>query len=228
MSTDYIPKADALFVGWAVNFKTVAVAEAATLGLTIADTTELTASVEALQAKMLLATEPVTRGQKTIMEKNEARTATTALVRTLVRRIQAAPGVTDDLRFDLGINIPKPRTRREAPTEKPKADLVAREGTSVYVRFHDGSGTKRGKPDDVTDLLVFSYVGPTPPETAAEWTAVEVTGRTLVRFDFPTTLPAGTSVWMTASYRNAAGTGPGADPLGTVLAGGGVELPMAA
>jgi hypothetical protein len=229
MQNDYLPRPDAQFLAWLVNFKTqVNTIGPVVLGLTVADETALTAATDSLQTKLPLATDPATRGKKTIFEKDEAKRAAAALVRTLVRRVQVATGVTNDMRLALGINIPKPRTRRERPTVKPKIDLISREGTSVFARFHDGSGSKRGKPADVTELLVFSYVGPVAPLEPAEWTTVEVTGKTLVRVDFPTDLPAGTRVWITGCYRNAAGTGPGADPLGTVLAGGGTELPMAA
>lgn len=229
MQNDYLPRPDALFLAWLVNFKTVVTALGpTTIGLTLADATQLGDATDLLQAKLPLATDPGTRGKKTIYEKDEARKAATALVRRLVRRVQVAPAVTNDQRLELGINIPKPRTRRERPTAKPKLDLVDRERTAVIVRVHDGTGTKRGKPADVTDILVFSFVGAVAPTDPAEWTTVGVTGKPLVPVDFSPMLPAGTKVWVTASYRNPAGTGPGADPLGTVLAGGGTELPMAA
>jgi hypothetical protein len=136
--------------------------------------------------------------------------------------IQGTLTVTNQQRTDLGLTV-----RDAEPTPLPVpgkagAEVISVSGQTVLVRIYDPlNPTRRGKPLGVAGATIVSYVGDEPSLNPAEWTFQGNTTRTKVQVAFPSTLTAGTKVWIAAFFFNPRGqSGQACDPVGTNLQGG--------
>lgn len=218
----YLPQTDSGLLAWATNFSTQISAAATTYGLTVEQVAAYSVLVEDYNTALTAATDPSTRGGSTVQAKNLARQALIAESRTLAMAVTNHPGVTDQQRYDLGLTVrDKQPTPVPPPTESPVLEIDSREGTIVTIRLHDGSSTRRGKPDGVIGASVFSYVGATAPVDIDDWKFQGNTTKTLVNVEFPVTTTPGTTVWLTAFwYNRRAESGPGCAPVSAIIAGG--------
>ncbi len=118
---DYIPAPDAEFNAWQQNFVTYASANLAGLGLVAGDMTPITAAqttwASAYPAHVTAAAAAISARAA----KDGARVSYVALLRALVRRLQASPDVSDAERASLGITIPDPGS---GPIGPPKLSQV--------------------------------------------------------------------------------------------------------
>ena len=98
-------------------------------------------------------------------------------------------------------------------------------GRTASLRLHDAAQpTRRGKPLGVSGAAVFSYVGAAAPADLAAWTFEGNTSRTRVDVLFPTSVPAGATVWFTAYWFNERKqAGPACDAVSANLPGGSVS-----
>jgi len=73
---------------------------------------------------------------------------------------------------------------------------------------------------------IFSFVGPTPPTEISDWKFEGSAGRvTKIDVTFPSTLAAGTKVWLCAFWFNGSKqSGAACDPICTNLPGGRVSM----
>ena len=147
-SDDFVPKNDLDFVAWSANFFTVLNLNLATVGLVAGDVTPVQAASTALSAAYTDQVAKVAAAEAAVETKKTRRTAYEPPLRLLVKRIQAHPGMTDALRAQLKITVPKrTRTRRGVGAEIPGLLLETRPGI-VVVRFgtEPGNELTNGKP----------------------------------------------------------------------------------
>ena len=203
------------------NFSAVVSISPADFFISAQASTDLVAANAAFGSAYTATLDPSTRTKVSIQVRNAAALTLVNMLRFLVSSIGNNPQITDVQRTELNIPIRKRPVRRPAPTISPDIDIVERGGTMVRIRLHSASLTpRRAKPDGVAGAAIFTFVGATPPQILTEWVAWGVTGKTMNDIEFDPALPAGTKVWFTAFYYNSAGSGPGAEPVSTVLAGG--------
>ena len=97
---------------------------------------------------------------------------------------------------------------------------------TVSIRLSDTtSDAKRGKPLGVAGASVFSWTGTGPaPSDIADWKFETNTGKTMLEVSFPSTLMAGSKVWLTAFWFNGRKeSGPACAAISVNLPGGGVS-----
>ena len=112
-SQDFIPKNDAEFLAWSTNFFAVLNANLAALGLVAADVTPSSTAQTNYSTTFTDQVAKQAAADAAVATKKTRRTAYEPLLRSLVRRIQAHPGMTDGLRAQLGVTVPtRTRTRR--------------------------------------------------------------------------------------------------------------------
>ena len=143
--------------------------------------------------------------------------------RLLARNIQANAGVTAEQKTELGLTVKADPTSINPPTMKPQGDIVAVSGRTVTAQFHDPENpTRRGKPDGVAGIAVFSHVGTSqPPDDPEAWTFQGNTTRTRVSVEFDSSVPGSATVWLRAFYFNPRmQSGPASDPVSTNLQAG--------
>ena len=125
-SKDYIPTKEGEVVPWIENFVQVATANATALGLGTVDITALKTMNGDLAGKINAAIAKQSEAKAATEAKNIQMDKTVDTVRSMVRQVQAKPGVPDSLKSQLGLNIPDSSPASVHPSQ-PK-DLSAEIG----------------------------------------------------------------------------------------------------
>lgn len=134
----YIPNRDTEFTSWFSQFKDAFATYALGLGFTAADVTNLNNSFTAWQNKYNDHQSAVTAARAARQAKLDQRDASTDLIRSLVKRIQANPSTTNQMRKEFGITVPKEgKTPVPPPKEAPFIELDY--GTRGQVTVHVGT-----------------------------------------------------------------------------------------
>lgn len=225
------PPREADLVSWSANFATKISATPVAFGLTAAQATAFSALNSTWASAYTTASEHGTNSSAAIIAKN---TAKQNLLnggngaRQLVAIVRAFPTITKSQLADLGI---RPRdvvpTPVPPPARAPDLSIVSVAGRTVKIRMRDAENPdRRGKPVGVQGASVMTFVGAAPPADPLDWSLMLNTSRTVVDLEFPSTVPAGSLVWISAFWFNARKqTSPAAAIQSTNIAGG---LAMAA
>ena len=225
-SLDYLPSREADLVTWSDNFNTLITATPTAYGLTAGQATAYTALHSAFVTAWEIANRPSLRTTPAIETKNTAKynlISGPGGIHELAMIVQDFPGTTNTERADLGLTVrdadPSPIP---PPTMSPGLDIVAVNGRTVKIRLHDAaSPSSRAKPAGVKGASVYSYVGATPPESIDAWKYEGSTTKNVIDIDFPTTVAAGSKVWLAAYWTNPRlQSGPPCDPVATTVGGG--------
>jgi hypothetical protein len=146
--TRYIPPNDAEFLAWMNNFISVLNANLATFGLVAADLTPLTNARNDFQTKLGNFQTAETAFRTVSEAKKTARNTAEPLFRQMAQRINRHLAMTNALRAQLGLTVPKPRQRRGVGPEIPGVRLEVDAGR-VVVHFgtNPDDETRNGKPD---------------------------------------------------------------------------------
>lgn len=220
---DYLPAKEAALLQWATTFGTYITANAVAVGLVAAQATAFNAALTAFHTSYNVTSNRETRSGAAVITKDEKKAALVALARQLVHIVQSFPATTNTQRAEMGITVPRERTPIPPPAFSPTADVKSVTGNSVLLQLHSStSGTRRGKPEGVSGAQLFSYVGASPPTTAAGWHyegGITRAGKILVEFD--PSLPMGTKAFICAFWTNERNqSGPACAPVEVVLLGG--------
>jgi hypothetical protein len=148
MAAGYIPRNDAEFLAWMNNFISVLNANLATFGLVAADLTPLTNARNDFQTKLGNFQTAETAFRTASEAKKTSRNTAEPLFRQMAQRINRHPAMTNALRAQLGLTVPKPRQRRGVGPEIPGVRLEVDAGR-VVVHFgtNPDDETRNGKPD---------------------------------------------------------------------------------
>ena len=131
--SDYLPARDNDFLVWHDQFKAGLTAQAATFGLTEADTAAVASDNADLRAKIAAANAAAAATQRATRDKTAARQASEQRVRALTRRLKAHPAYTPALGAQLGIEGPEDTT--DLGTAKPNLTAVDQTGGVVELAF---------------------------------------------------------------------------------------------
>lgn len=162
---DFIPASDADLITWATNFSTTVDDNLTATGILTAEQEAFAALVTAFQTALTNHAAMQTSAQAATQTKNTARAALVDAARSMARRIQAKPDVTDALRADLGITIPSSnQTAVGAPTTRPVLSVQTGNRLQHVINFQDETTpTSRAKPAGVLGCEIYRYVGTTAP-----------------------------------------------------------------
>ncbi len=170
MALDYIPAPDVEFNAWQLNFVTYANANLIGLGLVAGDMTPITTAQAPWNTNYAAhtAAQSAALGARAI--KQGSRAAYEAVIRPLVRRLQASSAVSDPERAALGITIPDPLgTPVTPPTTRPVALIECGQRLRHVVSFFDElTPTRRAKPPGVIGAEIWVKVGGPPPTDPSE------------------------------------------------------------
>jgi hypothetical protein len=186
---DYIPAADAEFHAWQQNFVSVANANLAGLGLVAGDMTPITAAQTTWGTTYPAHVTAAAAATSARTAKDGARAAYVALLRSLVRRLQASPQVDDAERAALGITVPDPgSTPVGPPTSRPVVAIECAGRLRHTLNFTDeGTPTRKAKPAGVLGAEVWvnvQAIGQPTPTDPATFTFVALDTRTPFPMEF--------------------------------------------
>ena len=216
-SKDFLPSSDEALRGFTLNFNDILAAQPAKYGLSDEQMSDYTEQQAAFTAALAAATSPMTRGNRTVYEKNEAKRTLVATTRSYARQINGLMRITDDERQALGLNIRDTTpTRINPPTTAPYVRVTGVENSTIYLELRQ-DGDLRAKPANVADALVFTYVGTSAPTDVNQWNYAMTTGRTNLSMPFPAGA-GGNTLWIAAFWTNAKGqSGPSSSPVSVNL-----------
>jgi hypothetical protein len=223
MATVFPPRKDADLFAFTPIFSAKITAAPTDYGLTAADATAFASLSTAWVNAYNLAADPDTRTKSTVAAKDQARTNVLASLRSLGKRIQATPTVTDAQKESLGLPVhdtkPSPVP---PPAVAPILTVVSAVGNTVRLRLEDATApSRRGKPANVAGAAVFSFVGDEPPADLAAWSFEGNTSRTTFDVVFPASVAPGALVWFCACWFNPRlANGPVCAGLSTHIPGG--------
>ncbi|MBL0870350.1 MAG: hypothetical protein IBJ18_07235 [Phycisphaerales bacterium] len=183
---DYIPGPDANFQAWQSNFVTYANANLAALGLTAADMAPVTAAQSTWATAFPAHVAAVAAAKAAKQTKDEARAAYVAVIRPLVRRLQAAPQVSDAERAALGITVRQEPSPIGAPTTSPICTIECGARLQQTLRFVDSATpTRKAKPQGAIGVEIWNKVGNAPPAGEADlrFVAVDTNSPYVMNFD---------------------------------------------
>lgn len=207
----YVPRREADLVTWSRNLSTKISADPTMYGLDLAQAAEYATLQTAYADAYTTANESSTRTTPTIVEKNLAKQALIEYTREIVEIIQAYPGTTDVMRAELQITIrdhePSPSP---IPAYAPTFHIVKVIGHKIWYTLREPGSDSRGKPDGVIGALLHAFIGDAAPSNPADWQTLGLATRTNSTIILPSAqYPAGSRVWLSASWVNPKGqTGP--------------------
>ena len=200
---DYIPPRDGNFLGWEQNFLTVATANVTALGLVAGDLTPVTAGQTAFEEALTNHQAAQALAQSATAGKNDTRDALEDAIRVVVRKIQANPTVSNELKQQLGITAEQGRSPAPTPESRPVAEVEEVEGLTQVLRLTDSASGKRAKPYGVRAIEARMAIGTTPPADPEQMPIVGYLSSGKLVMNFAGT-EAGKTAWYAFRYVNAA------------------------
>lgn len=182
---DYIPGPDANFQSWQDNFLTYAMANLAALGITAADLAPLVAAQSTWLTDFPAHVAAANAAKAAKQAKDEARSGFVALIRPLVRRLQASEVVSDAEKAALGITVAQSPSPIGPPTTAPICSIECGNRLQHVLRFVDEqTPTRKAKPAGVLGVEIWNKVGETPPlnESELRFVAVDTSAPYVVNF----------------------------------------------
>ena len=175
---DYIPTKEGDIVPWTENFIAVANANLATLGLVALDITNVTTKKTDCSTKLNTAIAKQAESKAATDAKNMSKSGLVTNIRVLARQIQARPGVPDNLKEQLGLNVPDPTPSPVHPI--PPVDLSGNIGVGGLANM---KWNRNGNPQGTTFLIEWSNNFDTG------WRIIGTTSKTT--YETPLTEPSG-------------------------------------
>ena len=222
MGRNWLNETDDGLRTFALSFGTQAVADPIPIGLTAPIAAAYLAQAEAFDAAVTAARGP-DRGPAKTQAKNSLKIELIAETRRLARVVQACLTTTDEDRVKLNLPVhdtePSPIPR---PTLAPLVSVVSVTGHTVRLRLANAElPSSRARPPGTAGAMIFRYIGEAAPTGVDGWTFAGNTAQTQFDVTFDAAVPAGSKVWLTASWFNPRlETGPGAEPVSTTIGGG--------
>jgi hypothetical protein len=227
MSHGFLPRTDALLLNWAKNFSQKILTHYASLGISLEQAQAFEQLRDDFAASLLLCV-PQIRNRVATSGKNEVRALLKANAKLLSLIIQGQANVGGQQKIELGLNVRKAPTAREAPSSAPAIRLspgLGQNTVSVHLKQSGDDTGLRGRPRSAIGAMVFTFVGDDePPTDLSGWRFHALASSTSIDIAFDAQLAPGTKVWVTASWIGSRKqTGPLASAISTHLLGGGVS-----
>ena len=213
---------DAVFQAFTHNLAARVAANFGTYYVTDDDATAYDALQRDFAAKLVKATDPLTKGESATFAKNQSRKLLLKETQRLANQIENTMAVSDQLKKDLGLTVRSGHgTPVARPDSAPVVSVVKQSGLMLKVRLGDEADpTRRGRPQGVAFASVMTFVGDVPPADPAGWVFQGNSSLNVLTMSFPPETAPGSTVWVCAVWSNAkTQSGPVSSPLPVRIAG---------
>lgn len=180
MAHDAFPPKDSEFNNWVVPFNSYIQSNitlgSTWMGVTNAEAQALSAAVSTWSSAYGLALTPASAGPLATQAKTEARTALEAILRPLIRQLQANPAMTNDIRAGLGIHIAAgTHTRAPVPATAPQLTILNGLHLEHIIGFKDAtSPNSKKKPDGVKCCRIYFKIGGAAPADLSQMAILDM------------------------------------------------------
>jgi hypothetical protein len=173
------PDADAQFDLWAANYKTETASDGTSFGLSAVDVSSAGGVVDAFHTSYLAAADAIEAARGAVAAKDAARAAAQTIILPQIRRLQAAPNMTNTVRERYRIPT---RGTTPAPVPPPTAVPVASVEVPAPLTHKliivEGSTPDRVRlPEGVERIEILGKIGGTAPVTDDELAVLGSTTR---------------------------------------------------
>lgn len=167
MAAPYIPPTDPLLRVFAVNYQTLTTATPGAFGITAPDAVTISDAVNLFVVALDAYTED-TRTAVLVAAKNAAKNAMIGILRTYSAQIRLNPGVTDENKVALGLNLPNNTPSPiPAPVTNPLISVIGSTPGSHTIRYADSNTPdKRSKPFGAVAMELYRVIGAAPVEVS--------------------------------------------------------------
>jgi hypothetical protein len=206
----YLPSRLADRMLWLANFVAQLNATGVNYGFTTSEKAAMGTALADLQMTVDANADAQEQARVARQEQEAALAAFLVTVRAAVRRLQAAPAMTDAARAQYQITIPDTsRTPVPPPTARPLADVDVSDRLEHTLRYHTAEDpARRARPDGVAGVRVYLKIGGDAPPAPEQMDLGGFTTRDSFTKTF-TGADAGKTVWYCGVYYNTRGeTGP--------------------
>ena len=165
MSRDYVPRADGRCLAWLLGLSANISQHWSAYGMSQPDAANLAARVADFQAAAQVAANEATRTKAKVLAKDEYRAIAVNLARVMCQQIKLNQGVSDEMKQQAGIPVPRPPgfRRLPAPGSRPTLAITGNVNLMQTVAFADSDGpSRRGRPPGSKALYLFVAVGDGP------------------------------------------------------------------
>ncbi len=162
---DYIPRTDASFDTWQINFVTFFLANAAALGFDpLVEGAALTSAQVVWGGSYAAHTTAQADAQAATGLKDTDRVSLIDMIRGLTVQMQANPAVTDAQRNSLGITVADTiPTPVGPPKSRPVLEVDTSQRLQITVAFRDEFATNVAKPEGVRGCEIWTKIGDPAP-----------------------------------------------------------------
>ncbi len=197
------PDSDAQFDLWAANYKAESATDGTSYGLTGAEVTSAGALCDQFHTAYLAAQNAIEAARAAVAAKDAARSNAEATIRPQIRRLQAAPNMTNTVRERYRIptrgTTPAPVP---VPTEVPVASVEVPAPLTHKLIIADGSSPDRIRlPEGVERIEILGKIGGSAPVNDDELSVLGSTTRARHTLSFPMT-EGGKTVYYRFRYVN--------------------------
>lgn len=175
------------YYDWLTHYNDVAAANMAALGLSAPDVAAINSAWIALGYARAAEENTQAAWHASVVNKDQKRSEAEAITNGLTKGIQARPGVSDMLKSDLGITVPKTtRTPAAVPTTAPSFQRVDTSVGGILGLYIVDATTpdSRAKPPGVVSCEVRMQVGGTPPASRDAMVTAGIVTRSPFRKSF--------------------------------------------
>lgn len=215
-----LPNSEPLLIEYALRFSTQLSALGTVYGFTTEQTNAVFTSVDNLRTlygNHLTAQE----GARTArVAKDQAKADTLELLRSAIRRLQAAPNMTDEVRQQFGITVPAPGpTPPPVPSTSPVGIIEFGERLQHVLKVVDSANPNaRCKPEGVEGCEVWMKIGGEAPSDPSQLMLAGIHKNHRFTRTFAGA-QAGQQAWYWLRWINTRGqTGPWSEPVSATIA----------
>lgn len=221
------PQKEAELVPWSLNFLTVLSANMAACGASASQITQLTTNRTNFVNAWNVCQVPGTKTKPAVSTKNDLKRILQQNISGLAAVATNQMSMTNSLRQELGL---PPRDEVvspiPAPTDVCVAKILSVNGWTTEVQITTAGSDRRGLPDDVAGINIYSFIGATPPSDPLLWTYEGESSRSRFKIAAAPETPVGTKIFYTFCFKSPRfQTGPACAGV-PVIVGGGVPETM--
>jgi hypothetical protein len=158
---DYMPRKDGAFLSWTVGFSSYVADHGAELGLSLQQVQAITAGVGTLETMINEHLTAQYAARSLRQQKTQARSDVEAMIRSVVRRFQASPEISNAQRESMGITVfgTGAAARRSHPPTVPTAIIDTQHRFRHLIRYRDGAYTaRRARPDQTIGCEIWCAI----------------------------------------------------------------------
>jgi hypothetical protein len=208
MAKEVRPRGDQELRTWAIDADAYIALAPSNVGLTALQSTTFHGFVQDYDDRLSAALNPETKTKPVVAAKNSSKLALTANAKLILRLIAAHPGLSDEQREILGMNLPNPPSPQPAPSTQPIVTIAGSGGGQAALRLRDQTAPdRRAKPAGVASALVAIAVtaadAPEPSFAGVKFDVVAT--RTNYTLELPADATVGKRLWIRACWANERG-----------------------